>query len=311
MRREATLSDAGKVRLTIPEPAIENAAVVHANHHQFASEEAVELPLVLGRSLVWCIAGRGEISTCGETFPISPGLLLVLPWGHDIHYRPRVSDPFLIGTVHLIPDHDRDVAIAAQPSYGTPGRPGGPHRRDVHWPGFDAPRLFSGRSAAPLIRLGEVAIEQLPEWDCNQVVMRTLGVLMARAVIGLTSQSPTAQPVPSGLIRMQEYARSHLYAHLTTATLADVGHCSVVTAERQFRRHTGLSPMNWIREERLQLAARLLRTSNRRVGEISAITGFRDPFYFARVFRNRFGAAPSYFSRRYAPSATEGRPVTT
>jgi AraC-like DNA-binding protein len=304
----ATGMDVHDVEPTVIQPVVDNAAVVHANHHQFAATDHVEYPLVMSRALVWCIAGRGEIVSRGQTFAIFPTALLVLPWRHDILYLPDPTDPFLLGTVHLIPDHGHEVEITPLPRYGGSGRSSVRYRRDVAWPGFDEPRLFSGRSSGPLVRLGEVAIEQLPEWDCNQVVMRALGVLLSRAVIGLETESQIGQRMPLNLIRMQEYARSHLYKPLTTSTLADIGKCSVSTAERQFRRYTGLSPMSWLKEERLQLAARLLRTSNRRVGEISSIAGFRDSFYFARIFRSRFGASPRNFSRRYSTPVVDGAP---
>jgi AraC-like DNA-binding protein len=286
------------------EPEVENAVVVWANHHQFAAGDDTR-NVVMNRALVWCIAGRGEIDSRNQTFVISAGSLLVLPWLHDIRYRPDPSDPFLLGTVHLIPHHDRGVRVIPSPFYVGYASPVTPHRRDVAWPGFDDPTLITGGSAAAIIRLGEVAIEQLPQYDDNPAAMRALGVLLARAVTGIAMESDAGNRLPATLIHMQEYARAHLHAGLTTRALANVVPCSVSTAERQFRRYTGLSPMNWMKEERLQVAARLLRTTNRRVGEVSAIAGFRDSFYFARAFRARFGASPRNFSRRYSAPAAD------
>ena len=39
-------------------------------------------------------------------------------------------------------------------------------------------------------------------------------------------------------------------------------------------------------------AARLLRYTDRTVGEIAHATGFTDPLYFSRAFKRRFGESP-------------------
>jgi transcriptional regulator GlxA family with amidase domain len=97
---------------------------------------------------------------------------------------------------------------------------------------------------------------------------------------------------------MQEYVRSYLPEQLTAEVLARVAGISTSAAERQFRRHTGLSLQGWIRGERLRLAARLLRTSNRRIADVAAEVGFDDALYFSRVFRRHYGMPPSAYARR-------------
>ncbi len=68
-------------------------------------------------------------------------------------------------------------------------------------------------------------------------------------------------------------------------------------SERQLRRKVteiaGISPLEFIRQIRLQKAKELLE--NRvyfSISEVSAAVGFNNPHYFARLFRKRYGMAP-------------------
>jgi transcriptional regulator GlxA family with amidase domain len=92
--------------------------------------------------------------------------------------------------------------------------------------------------------------------------------------------------------------RSHFWGPISAEQLAQSGGCSTSTVERHFRRYAGQRPQEWIRNVRLDHAARLLRSSNLTVGEVARRCGFLDSFYFSRQFRTRYGMPPSLFSRR-------------
>lgn len=66
----------------------------------------------------------------------------------------------------------------------------------------------------------------------------------------------------------------------------------------QFRKYFGVSSMAYLMELRLRNAARLLMDPEKRVGEISQMVGFDDPFYFSRQFRKRFGVSPRQWRAR-------------
>jgi len=56
---------------------------------------------------------------------------------------------------------------------------------------------------------------------------------------------------------------------------------------------TGLSPIDFIREVRLNKARDLLRTGQYNVAETAFLSGFSDAGYFGKCFRERYGVAPS------------------
>lgn len=68
------------------------------------------------------------------------------------------------------------------------------------------------------------------------------------------------------------------------------------TLNRKLRQHTGLTTSQYIQEVRLDYARRLLEDSKvGSVAELSEACGMRDPKYFSKMFKERFGQPPSYY----------------
>jgi AraC-like DNA-binding protein len=66
---------------------------------------------------------------------------------------------------------------------------------------------------------------------------------------------------------------------------------------RIFKRETGLKPMEWLNQRRLQMARQYLSGTRKSVAEIAEATGFDNQFYFSRVFRRHFGQSPSQYRK--------------
>jgi AraC family transcriptional regulator len=91
--------------------------------------------------------------------------------------------------------------------------------------------------------------------------------------------------------------------HLTDGVaLEDVAaHCrlSPFHFARVFRRSMGVAPMAWFAQLRIARAKELLRTGLMRVKEVARRVGYRDEFYFMRVFKKHVGLTPSRFARMH------------
>lgn len=276
-----------------------SAVLVQANHFQFGAEEDLWVRVIGSRMLLWGISGRGTITTNGLDIAVGPGALAVLPWRSDVHYRADSHDPFLTGAAHLVPWHDPAEAVEPRAGHGSDDPLNLTSvRQDRDWPGFSHPHTISERAARPIIRLGEAAVDLFATDTPDEATMRAFGLLLTRAIAREPSVQPDVVAVPPILIRMQEYVRSHLGQTLSARVLADVTGYSVSTVERQFRTHLGVTPGEWIRTERMSVAARSLRTSSRPITQIAAAVGFSDPLHFSRVFRRQYNVAPSRYAQR-------------
>ena len=58
---------------------------------------------------------------------------------------------------------------------------------------------------------------------------------------------------------------------------------------------SGLSPIEMIKNIRLDKAAELLSSSDKTISEISWLVGITSPVYFRNCFKERFGETPSQY----------------
>jgi len=66
----------------------------------------------------------------------------------------------------------------------------------------------------------------------------------------------------------------------------------------RFHRTTGRLLSHFLKEKRLEKAARMLKSGNLRVSQIARSCGFDSENYFRQQFRERFGMSPRQFRTR-------------
>lgn len=79
--------------------------------------------------------------------------------------------------------------------------------------------------------------------------------------------------------------------------LADEVHLSRSQLVRSFGATTGLSPMAFVRNMRVERTARPLVFTDLSVAETARAVGWTDPFYASRCFSAAFGVSPSEYRR--------------
>lgn len=78
-------------------------------------------------------------------------------------------------------------------------------------------------------------------------------------------------------------------------SLAQLAGMSRATFVRQFARHMGTSPMEYLQRRRLKEAAAMLRSTDLPVKSIAASTGFVSSSHFSRAFSGVYGQDPSSY----------------
>jgi AraC family transcriptional activator of mtrCDE len=68
---------------------------------------------------------------------------------------------------------------------------------------------------------------------------------------------------------------------------------SRATLVRMFKRNTGMAPLAFLSDLRLNLADRSMRASSLPLSHIAEMVGYRSPSAFSRAYLKRFGALPS------------------
>ena len=110
----------------------------------------------------------------------------------------------------------------------------------------------------------------------------------------------TGEAVPSADAVFLARAFAAVDEHLgeegfTVGELAEALGMSESTLKRKLKPLVKATPVEFIRERRLERAAALLRGHAGTVGEVAAQVGFGSPSYFSRRFRDYYGVPPSEF----------------
>jgi AraC-like DNA-binding protein len=94
-----------------------------------------------------------------------------------------------------------------------------------------------------------------------------------------------------------------------TTSLADMAahaHMSVRSLQYAFQSRFGMSPLDWLRGQRLALARdRLLHGEHAGITHLAHACGFGSASRFAATYRQRYGEAPSATALRFAQSAPD------
>lgn len=96
----------------------------------------------------------------------------------------------------------------------------------------------------------------------------------------------------------------HLSAPLRLDDIAKAVHVSPWHLSRTFKRLTGKSIADCVREARIERAKEILLTTDFSVTEIAGMVGFENAGYFATCFKQMAGASPSEFRKAREHAAT-------
>lgn len=67
---------------------------------------------------------------------------------------------------------------------------------------------------------------------------------------------------------------------------------------REFKRHTGLAPYQYVRRLRLEKARRMIGSSSESLQSISERLGFASPFHLSAAFKKQYGQSPHHWRRQ-------------
>lgn len=99
----------------------------------------------------------------------------------------------------------------------------------------------------------------------------------------------------SQIRRAQDFIHANIGEPLSVPAIAAAADCSIRSLQAGFRKHFGLTPMEYLRDLRLDLARYLMlsRSAQTAVSSIAYDCGFSHLGRFSQLYRARFGELPS------------------
>ena len=278
------------------------ALIVLANDFQFTSGQRIHWPRVKSRMLLWCRYGRGEVKVNRRKYALPPGEFLFLPWDHAITYEAEWKEPFQVAGIHIIPDHPQGQPL----ELGVSHSPGDPisrctWRRDAELPGLVEVYQGRFREGSGLKPLAEYVVNRFQRSALAEHQGRALAVLVLEELFHFAAQeADSGGDLPPALRQMLHLVRRQTDKKISLENLADFSGLSLSTVGRMFRRHLGVTPMQWITRTRMEQAARLLAGSWTPVSVVARRVGMEDPYYFSKLFKKVMGLSPRAYRKRAA-----------
>lgn len=99
-------------------------------------------------------------------------------------------------------------------------------------------------------------------------------------------------------IQIKEYILLHYNQHITLDTIADNCHGSPYHLHRVFKKNTGLTPLDYLTQVRLDHAKQLLISTNLACSNIGKKIGFSNAAYFSTLFKKKFKQTPNSFRKQ-------------
>ncbi len=171
----------------------------------------------------------------------------------------------------------------------------------------------------PVLKLKPETVEHLA--DCTRRLILggadapgSASAIAYEAAMALYDDVFGSHPVFSQEYRTMQHVIDHISANLEkplpVEEMAQISGLSRAHFSRVFAASEGMPPAEFVLRKRLQRATKLLtKTAHLSVKEVSSMSGFEDPNYFAKVFRRFFGASPTEFrtTGMYSSVATGNR----
>lgn len=149
----------------------------------------------------------------------------------------------------------------------------------------------NAEEASRLIREGVAALKTLPERDLEHFIS-DLVFRIVRA-LGESHGMPESPAINGPAEQIRHFLHKHIEQPMPSLQeIAATINRSPVQAIRIFRQATGATPYDYLLEEKITAACKMLLHTTKTNKEIAYMLGFNDEFYFARLFRKRRGLSP-------------------
>jgi transcriptional regulator GlxA family with amidase domain len=110
---------------------------------------------------------------------------------------------------------------------------------------------------------------------------------------------------------LRDWMLENLALSLDLGTLATRAHMSRRTLSRRFREETGVSPMAWLADARIDRAREILETTTEPVENIGRLTGLGAPVSVRAAFHRRIGISPKEYRAVWRGSSIPTTPMAT
>ena len=136
------------------------------------------------------------------------------------------------------------------------------------------------------------------EFDVWVHLSKIIQLLHNNLPVSNSNLSPKSQRDAQRIKGMMQFIHGHYSEKITVAEIAQSVSISESECLRCFRNTVQLTPNQYLRQYRIQQAAKLLASTEEKISAIANACGFDDLSFFAKTFRELTGVSPSQYRNR-------------
>ena len=131
---------------------------------------------------------------------------------------------------------------------------------------------------------------------CKNVIEVLVIYLMRQQNLSLQQSLDTKMSKECGTAK--RYIDSNYSENITLDLLAELTHMNKFYLVHSFTKYTGLSPINYLTQKRIQVSMDLLATTDYSIAQVASNVGFSSQSYFSQVFRKALGMTPVQYRKK-------------
>lgn len=248
----------------------------HPETHNFEEKVGRTLP---GCYLVYVPTGRGFLETKSGKWEVNPGDVMVLYPGEWHCYKPSKHtgwEEYWIGIRgEVLSNRILKDLFPKNTSY-------------VKQMGYQDELIFLFNQSLKLVKINSLGFRKILSGIVIQLVAYVISY--ENEQLGNREEQLCEQVI--------DFIRQNLNTEVDFKKLASNHHLSYNRFRTVFKNNTGVSLQQYLIQERLEHAKRLMVNTDLSLKEISAKTGFNSLFYFSKIFKNKMGYSPGQIRRK-------------
>lgn len=238
----------------------------------------LELDYVLRGGVDFTINGRPQLLTAGECLFLNSGVL------HTARQREDMESALI-------------MVVVFRPSLFAKEHPDSGFLR--YFSGSEESLVWDGASEEMVLALERLAGLREGEYGYELMCLSEISRiwLYASRRMQQGGQRNDGGAAHGPVKKMLAYIHDHYQEKITIDQLTAFAGVGRTQCYSQFRQYTGLSPVAYLNDYRLNRAAALMLETECSVTEAGYACGFGDSSYFVKLFRQRFGVPPMRYRR--------------
>ncbi|WP_298221789.1 AraC family transcriptional regulator [Flavobacterium sp.] len=157
------------------------------------------------------------------------------------------------------------------------------------------------------VELAATINKLIKECTSTSITKDALADLTLQELLIRIIQTQTAKAIDDGLLLDQknpmshvvEFIRMNLKENISMKNLSEKACMSTTSFYRFFKRELGMSPLEFVLNEKIKCAKQLLKNPTIQINEVCYLSGFEDCNYFIRLFKKHEGITPKQYQLLY------------